>query len=84
MTRAARKAGLPANVTLYTARHSHISQALLNGMNMQLLAENCGTSVAMIEKNYGKFSAASRRQLVEASTLRLGLGRNVVSFRRPG
>jgi integrase len=67
------KAKLSNDATIYCLRHTHASQALLNGMNLKLLAENMGTSVAMIEKHYGKFLAASRQILVEASGFKLGL-----------
>ena len=73
MKEAVAKAKLPADCTIYCLRHTHASQALLNGMNLKLLAENMGTSVAMIEKHYGKFLAASRRQLIEQSGFKLGL-----------
>ena len=43
------------------------------GMNIQLLAENKGTSVVMIEKHYGKFRKAASRQQIESSALKLGL-----------
>ena len=75
MRDAVKRAKLPADCTAYSLRHTHASQALLNGMNIKLLADNLGTSVAMIEKHYGKFLAASRRQLVEASGPSLGSSR---------
>lgn len=49
----------------YSLRHSFISRALENGMPLFLVAENVGTSVAMIEKNYGKFLHAAKRKLIE-------------------
>ena len=49
------------------------NRSLLAGMNIKLLAENMGTSVRMLELHYAKFIAASRRELVEKSTFRLGL-----------
>lgn len=49
----------------YSLRHSFISRALENGMPIFLVAENVGTSVAMIEKNYGKFHHAAKRKLIE-------------------
>jgi len=81
---AAERVGLPigrGGVCLYTARHSHISQALVskNRMPVQMLAENAGTSVKMIEANYGKFFDADRRRLVEAGTAKLGLKRTIVT-----
>jgi len=39
----------------YTTRHTFISVGLSNGVNIKWLAEYCGTSVAMIEKHYGKY-----------------------------
>jgi hypothetical protein len=39
----------------YATRHSFISWALTRGMNLKALAEYVGTSVAMIEKSYGRF-----------------------------
>lgn len=51
--------------SFYSFRHSFISRALENGMPLFLVAENVGTSVAMIEKNYGKFLHAAKRKLIE-------------------
>lgn len=73
MREAVKRAKLPAGVTAYTLRHTYASQNLLNGMNMQLLAENMGTSVLMIERSYGKFIAASRRKLIQETGFKLGL-----------
>lgn len=39
----------------YAMRHSFISVGLSNGVNIKWLADYCGTSVAMIEKHYGKY-----------------------------
>jgi integrase len=39
----------------YTMRHTFISVGLTNGVKIKWLAEYCGTSVAMIEKHYGKY-----------------------------
>jgi integrase len=39
----------------YTMRHTFISTGLSNGVNIKWLADYCGTSVAMIEKHYGKY-----------------------------
>src|SRR5262249_44540812 len=81
MQAARKKAKLPEGTSAYTMRHSHISSALLNGMNIKLLADNCGTSVAMIEKFYGKFLASSRRQMIEQHGPSLGLAKgNVVKL----
>ena len=74
MRAAVKRAKLPADCGLYALRHTHVSMALANGMNLQLLAENVGTSVAMIEKHYGKFRPDQRRALIEQAAPKLGLG----------
>ena len=37
----------------YSFRHYYATQCLLTGISVYTLAENMGTSVAMIEKHYG-------------------------------
>jgi integrase len=54
-------ANLPRETVFYSLRHYHISKALLAGVPVQVVAENCGTSVRMIEKHYGKFLPQDRR-----------------------
>ena len=39
----------------YNTRHTYISVALTLGCKIKWVAEQCGTSVAMIEENYGKY-----------------------------
>jgi integrase len=51
--------------SFYSLRHSYISRALEHGMPIFLVAENVGTSIAMIQKNYGKFLHATKRKLIE-------------------
>jgi integrase len=82
MKEAVARAKLPAGTTIYTLRHSHASQAILAGINLQLLAENLGTSVRMLEQHYGKFMQKDRRKLIEAATPKLGIrpSRKVVPF----
>lgn len=69
--RAAIAAELPATASFYTLRHSHISRAIEAGMPLSLLAENCGTSLSMIQKNYAKVLAATRQDFVEATSPKL-------------
>ncbi len=38
--------------SIYSLRHTYITKRLLAGVNIHLLARNCGTSVRQIEKNY--------------------------------
>jgi integrase len=39
----------------YHTRHTFISVGLSNGVNPKWLAEYCGTSLAMIERHYGRY-----------------------------
>jgi integrase len=39
----------------YNTRHTYISVALTLGCNIKWIAEQCGTSVEMIQENYGKY-----------------------------
>ena len=41
------------------------------GEALNLLAENVGTSLRMIETNYAKFLAKARRKLIEATSPKL-------------
>ncbi len=54
MRAAVKKAKLPRDVVFYTLRHTFISFAISCGMDIYSVAEITGTSVAMIEKHYGK------------------------------
>lgn len=55
MREAVRKARLPAGTVFYTLRHSFISTALSNGIEITAVAKMCGTSVRIIERTYAKF-----------------------------
>jgi len=61
---AAAAAGLPAEVTAYTLRHSVITDLVVGGLDLLTVAKVSGTSVAMIEKHYGHL-----RQTVAATAL---------------
>jgi integrase len=65
MKAALKAAELPASASMYTIRHTYISRAIERGMPLTLIAENVGTSVRMIEQNYGKFIAHTRLDLIE-------------------
>lgn len=69
--RAAKAAELPASASFYSLRHSHISRAIESGMPLNLLAENCGTSLSMIQRNYAKVLASSRQHFVNTTAPRL-------------
>lgn len=64
MKEAVKAAKLPRDTVFYSLRHYHISKALIAGLPVQVIAENTGTSVRMIEKHYGKFMPKDRRRLL--------------------
>ena len=57
---AVEEAELPPETVFYSLRHYHISKALLAVIPIQVVAENTGTSIRMIEKHYGKFMDEDR------------------------
>ncbi|MDX1573805.1 MAG: tyrosine-type recombinase/integrase [Methylophaga sp.] len=62
---AAKQGDLPKGSVFYNLRHYYISKALMAKLPLQFIAENCGTSIRMIEKHYGKFMESDRRELVD-------------------
>jgi len=82
MAKAVERAVLPEGTCFYSLRHTYASEALMGGMQMQLLAENLGTSVKMIEENYGKFTKSARQALIEASAIKVEMPTtNIVALR---
>ncbi len=49
----------------YATRHTFISVGLSNGANIKWLADYCGTSVAMIEKHYGRYVKSDSQEQLE-------------------
>lgn len=47
-------------LTLYSCRHSYITQQQMDGVDIDLIAAQCGTSAAMITERYSKFQATAR------------------------
>jgi len=54
----------PAETDFYAFRHYYASRALLASIPPQVVAENIGTSVRMLEKHYGKFMKTDRRAML--------------------
>lgn len=71
MKRALTGAGLDSNGTFYALRHSYISRAIEAGVPLNIVAENCGTSVRMIETTYAKVLAGKRREFIARGAPRL-------------
>jgi len=60
------KAGLPADATAYTLRHSTITDLVTAGLPLLTIAQISGTSAEMIERHYGHLASdAAVRALAE-------------------
>ncbi len=82
MKRAVARAELDPATTYYALRHSYISSQLKAGVPAQIVAENVGTSVTMIEKHYGKFLPSEKRRWLERGRIELDVPEsNVVNIR---
>jgi integrase len=67
---AAARAELPNGVVLYSLRHSFITEALRAGMATLDVARITGTSLPMLEKNYGQYvESAARERLAQVTML---------------
>ncbi len=71
MKRAIRKAKLDARGCFYALRHAYISEAIENNVPLTVIAENCGTSVRMIEETYAKVLFEKKRDFVERGAPKL-------------
>lgn len=63
------KAKLPADTVLYSLRHTYITRALENGANMKLIADNCGTSIRMLEQHYWKAIQKRRQEMLDGVSI---------------
>lgn len=66
---AATAARMPAGTCLYTLRHSFITAALTDGMSPLDVARIVGTSLRMIDKNYGHLCHHAARERLAAVQL---------------
>lgn len=67
--KAARAAGLPADTTIYSLRHSSIARMLLRGLPIRLVASLHDTSTPIIEQHYGQFVDRHGDDLVRAALI---------------
>ena len=65
------RANLPKEGSIYALRQTYISQAIEAGVPLNISAENCGTSVRMIEKTYAKILAEKQREFIELGIPRI-------------
>ena len=57
--------GTRGDHVLRVAAHPHIARIARGGANIQVLSENTGTLVRMIEQHYEKFLRADRRAMFD-------------------
>ena len=63
------QAGLPGTVVLYSLRHTAISEMMMAGIDVFTVAKLTGTSVAMIEKNYGHLNKDAVKAKLDRMTI---------------
>jgi site-specific recombinase XerD len=63
---ALKAAGLPEDGSMYALRHSYISASIEGGTPLNLIADNCGTSVRMITQTYAHILGEKQRAFIEA------------------
>jgi integrase len=71
MALALERSGLGNDATFYALRHSYISRAIEGEVPLNVIADNCGTSIRMIETTYAKVLAGKRREFIERGAPRL-------------
>jgi integrase len=71
MKKAIGKAKLDPRGCFYALRHAYISEAIENSVPLTVIAENCGTSVRMIEETYAKVLFEKKREFVEQGAPKL-------------
>jgi integrase len=62
-------AGLPAEATAYTLRHSTITDLVREGLPLLTIAQISGTSAEMIERHYGHLARDAAVKALETLTL---------------
>lgn len=60
---------LPANIVIYTLRHTAITEMVNNGMDSFIVAKLAGTSTAMIDKHYGQLRHDKTRERLDKVSL---------------
>lgn len=68
------KSGLDERGTFYSLRHAYISEAIEQNVPLTVIADNCGTSVRMIERNYAKVLREKKREFIEKGAPSLNRG----------
>lgn len=66
-TKARKAAKLPDDVVMYSLRHAAISEMIMAGVDVFLIARLAGTSTAMIDKHYGHLNHDKTREILDAA-----------------
>ena len=69
MKKAVRAAGIDPSAVFYSLRHAFISSAVRDGLPILAVSQYTGTSVAMIEKTYGKFQPDNMQALFDGVSI---------------
>jgi integrase len=59
------KSKLDERGSFYSLRHAYISESIERNVPLTVIAQNCGTSVRMIERNYAKVLKEKKREFIE-------------------
>lgn len=73
MKAAVAAARLPKGTVAYSLRHTFITLAINNGMNLNMLADSTGTSVRMIQKHYFDADHKARKEAFNSNLPSFGL-----------
>ena len=68
--RAAKKAGLDGN-TIYDLRHSWITNIIKSGVDILTVSQQCGTSIKMIQKYYGKLALNKTKDILDGLKIKV-------------
>jgi integrase len=71
MKEAVLKADLDPRGCFYALRHAYISEAIEENVPLTIIADNCGTSVRMIEQTYAKVLSEKKRKFIEQGAPKL-------------
>lgn len=69
MAKAVRAANIDSQATFYSIRHYWISSCIRDGLPILAVSQYAGTSVAMVEKHYGKFQPDNMLEMFNSVSL---------------
>lgn len=66
--------GVDPAATFYALRHAYISNALVAGVPAKAVADHCGTSLLMIQRNYAKLIVQDQKRYADMGAPKLRIG----------